>query len=97
MGTVKSRILRGRRHLKEILDPLLGEKRLASGSAERRAAERDARAPEAEWHGAEMSRNAAASFCCADQVGLQYAYVRVNSPATAESESRPQTAREDLP
>ena len=98
VGTVKSRILRGRRHLKEILDPLLGEKPASSGSVERRSRERDTQAPEAEWRAAEASRNAdAASLYSANQVGLQFAYVRVNSPATAESESRPQTAREDLP
>jgi len=98
VGTVKSRILRGRRHLKEILDPLLGEKPASSGSVERRSRERDTQAPEAEWRAAEASRNAdAASLYSANQVGLQFAYVRVHAPATAESESRPQTAREDLP
>jgi len=98
VGTVKSRILRGRRHLKEILDPLLGEKPASSGSVERRSRERDTQAPEAEWRAAEASRNAdAASLYSANQVGLQFAYVRVHAPVTAESESRPQTAREDLP
>jgi len=98
VGTVKSRILRGRRALKEILDPLLGEKPATGGSVERRNQERDTQAPEAEWRAAEASRNAdAASLYSANQVGLQFAYVRVNSPATAESQPRPQTAREDLP
>ncbi len=86
VGTVKSRILRGRRALKEILDPLLGEKPVAGGSAIERRAGRS-----------EVSRSAAASFYSSDQVGLQFAYVRVNSPAAAESDTRPQTAREDLP
>jgi hypothetical protein len=98
VGTVKSRILRGRRCLKEILDPLLGEKPAGNGSAERRSQERDTQAPEAQWRAAEASRNAAAaSFYTADQVGLRLAYVRGNSPATAESQTRPQIAREDLP
>jgi RNA polymerase sigma-70 factor, ECF subfamily len=97
VGTVKSRILRGRRHLKEILDPLLGEKPFGT-PAERRNRERDTQAPEAEWRAAEATRNAsAAGFASADQVGLQFAYVRGNPPASAESVTRPQTAREDLP
>ena len=84
VGTVKSRILRGRRALKEILEPLLGEK-IRHASAVSMAE------PEA-------SRPAVVlEPFPANQVGLQMAYVRVAPPATAERLTRPQTAREDLP
>jgi hypothetical protein len=94
VGTVKSRILRGRRSLKEILEPLLAEKSLKS-----RAAERDTQTSEAQWHKAEVAReaSAAAGADSAHQVGLQMAYVRVSTPATADSMTRPPTAREELP
>ena len=96
VGTVKSRILRGRRCLKEILEPLLGDPASVGGSRERNSRERDTQTPEAEWRSAEASRNATAgNFYPSDQVGLQLAYVRVNSPAAAESLTRPQTAREE--
>ena len=84
VGTVKSRILRGRRSLKEILEPLL--------------AERDTQTSEAQWRNAEAVRHGsvmAAAGNSTDQVGLQMAYVRVSRPATAESLTRPQTAREE--
>ena len=98
VGTVKSRILRGRRCLKDILDPLLGDRPARSDASGSGIPERDTQAPEAEWHAAEASRHAAASSSYStDQVGLHLAYVRTNSPAAAESLSRPQTAREDLP
>ena len=94
VGTVKSRILRGRRALKEILEPVLGER-----SPERQPAGRDTQSPEAQWHKAELARQTAAAEgpSYTSQVGLQLAYVRVTPPATAESMTRPQTAREDLP
>jgi RNA polymerase sigma-70 factor (ECF subfamily) len=88
VGTVKSRILRGRRALKEILEPLLEE----------HAPGRDTRTPEAQWQKAEASRQtAAAMLYSADQVGLQLAYVRACPPQPAEDRTRPQTAREELP
>ncbi len=95
VGTVKSRILRGRRSLKEILEPLLAEKSLES-----KAAERDTQTSETHWHNAEAVRQAAAAATgtkFTQQVGLQMAYVRVSEPATAESMTRPQPAREELP
>ena len=96
VGTVKSRILRGRRSLREILEPLLGDPSSTPGSASLNSRPRDTQTPEAEWRAAEASRNAsAANFYPADQVGLQLAYIRVHSPATAESLTRPQTAREE--
>jgi len=98
VGTVKSRILRGRRCLKEILEPLLGETSSERGSSVIRNGERDTQTPEDQWRSAEASRNAAAANNSShDQVGLRLAYVRVPSPETAESMTRPQTAREDLP
>src|SRR5262249_4050221 len=94
VGTVKSRILRGRRSLKEILEPLLAEE-----SSEGSARERDTQPAEAQWRRAELARHAAATsgMNSTNQVGLQMAYVRVSAPATAESMTRPQTAREELP
>jgi len=98
VGTVKSRILRGRRCLKEILEPLLGEDSAARGSSERKTPERGAPAPEAHLRPAEASRRSnAPGFSSAEPVGFRFAYVRVAPPATAESMSRPQTAREDQP
>jgi hypothetical protein len=93
VGTVKSRILRGRRSLKEILEPLIAEK-----SLENRPAERDTETSETQWRKAEEARQASvvdAAGNSTDQVGLQMAYVRVSVPATAESLTRPQTAREE--
>src|ERR1700720_2986948 len=49
VGTVKSRILRGRRSLKEILEPLLAEKSLERDIAERKTAERDTQTSETQW------------------------------------------------
>jgi Sigma-70, region 4 len=95
VGTVKSRILRGRRSLKEILEPLLAEKSLAG-----KAGQRDTQTSETHWHNAEAVRQAAAAATGTkfrQQVGLQMAYVQVSAPATAESMTRPQPAREELP
>ena len=85
VGTVKSRILRGRRALKEILEPLLGGK-IGHASAVSGTAEREAYRPAV-----------VLEPFPANQVGLQMAYVRVTPPTTAESMTRLQTAREDLP
>ena len=93
VGTVKSRILRGRRSLKEILEPLLVDKSLES-----RTAERDTETSETQWRKSEEARQAsvvAGAGNSTDQVGLQMAYVRVSTPGTAESMTRPQTAREE--
>lgn len=95
VGTVKSRILRGRRSLKEILEPLLAEK-----TPEAKAGERDTDTSEAQWRRTEEARQAsvvAAAGNSIEQVGLQMAYVRISTPATAESLTRPQAAREELP
>jgi RNA polymerase sigma-70 factor (ECF subfamily) len=93
VGTVKSRILRGRRSLKEILEPLLAEKPLHG-----RLAERDTQTSETHWRHAEEVREAAAIASAehsTNRVGLQMAYVRVSTPATAEHITRPQPAREE--
>jgi RNA polymerase sigma-70 factor (ECF subfamily) len=87
VGTVKSRILRGRRALKEILQPLLAEKpgeTVGHASAVSSMAEPNASRP-----------LVVPEPSPANQVGLQMAYVRVTPPATAESLTRLQTARED--
>ena len=85
VGTVKSRILRGRRALKEILEPLLGEAPVSHSSQ----AEGVAPSSESSWHKAPV-------LSPADQVGLQFAFVRAHAPETAESMARPQPAREEL-
>ncbi|HTB95002.1 MAG TPA: sigma-70 family RNA polymerase sigma factor [Candidatus Sulfotelmatobacter sp.] len=92
VGTVKSRILRGRRSLKEILEPLLAEKPLRG-----KHAERDTQTSETHWRHAEEVREAAAiaGANSTQHVGLQMAYVRVSTPATAEGMTRPQPAREE--
>jgi hypothetical protein len=81
--------------LKEILEPLLAEKSLQA-----KPAERDTQTPETHWRNAEQVREAAAAAngtAFSDQVGLQLAYVRVSTPATADSITRPQAAREEQP
>src|ERR1700739_1943373 len=95
VGTVKSRILRGRRSLKEILEPLLAEKSLASN-----VGVRGTETPETHSRKAEEGREAAeaaSGTTFSEQVGLQMAFVPVSAPATAESLTRPQTAREEKP
>jgi RNA polymerase sigma-70 factor, ECF subfamily len=82
VGTVKSRILRGRRALKEILEPLLGERH--------RTVRREANpAPESREH-----THAATGFGA--QVGLQLAYVRATNLSEAEEKMRSERTREDL-
>ncbi len=79
VGTVKSRILRGRRTLKQILEPLLGEKESATRPDSPR-------------------REVVAGPRFGSQVGLQVAYVRVNSTfSEAQPSSRHRMTREELP
>ena len=87
VGTVKSRILRGRRTLKGLLEPLLGE--------------RNAWKPEAMSHKESNSgvvRNAASlpGTGFGAQIGLQVAYVRVTDSTGGEGNMRPNATREDL-
>jgi hypothetical protein len=81
VGTVKSRILRGRRTLKEILEPLLGE--------QEPAAHKSARA------GSPKSKAFEPEF--GSQIGLQAAYVRAADMSGAEGNMRPDGTREDQP
>lgn len=83
VGTVKSRILRGRRALKEILEPLLGEpETMAQRESNSGAGSRKFPELEAEF-GARM--------------GLQVAYVRVSNLTGAEGKMRRDATREELP
>jgi RNA polymerase sigma-70 factor, ECF subfamily len=82
VGTVKSRILRGRRALKEILEPLLGE--------------RHAMKPEAVQHRELGSVTAMREFrAFGAQMGLQVAYVRAAGSTGVEEKMRPDTTREE--
>lgn len=87
VGTVKSRILRGRRTLKEILEPLLGE--------------RDAKKQEAMNRKESDSRTVRNGISLAGtgfgvQIGLQVAYLRVADTTEGEGKMRPDATREDL-
>jgi len=83
VGTVKSRILRGRRALKEILEPLLGE--------------RHPTAPKEPVSGATTRELSFPGTGFGVQVGLQLAYVRATNWAGAKERMRPDKTREDLP
>ena len=83
VGTVKSRILRGRRALKEILEPLLGEHH----ATVRKESHSPAAAREHSFPGSPFDA----------QVGLDLAYVRATNCSGAEEELRPARTREDLP
>jgi RNA polymerase sigma-70 factor, ECF subfamily len=88
VGTVKSRILRGRRALREILEPLLGEKesvRRRESPAKTNIPERLPVSPPIEDH---------VTFSA--QVGLPLAYVPNATPITAQGSSRLTPTREDL-
>jgi RNA polymerase sigma-70 factor, ECF subfamily len=83
VGTVKSRILRGRRALKEILEPLLGEH---DGSAQHGTRANPAKVefavPETQF---------------AAQIGLQAAYVQAAAMSGGEENMRREETREDRP
>jgi RNA polymerase sigma-70 factor (ECF subfamily) len=82
VGTVKSRILRGRRALKEILEPLLGERHATVSNEDCKVVphERPAKQPG-----------------LAGRCGLQAAYVRTSDWAGAEETLRLRQTREDQP
>jgi len=82
IGTVKSRILRGRRALKEILEPLLGQPETMKRSESSSEAGRRESSAMAEEFGA--------------QVGLEVAYVQATHSTGAEGKMRSNTTREDL-
>ena len=82
VGTVKSRILRGRRALKEILEPLLGQ--------------RHSMKPEAAGQRQISSVAAMREFPpFGAQMGLQVAYVRAAGSTGAEGKMRPDTTQEE--
>jgi RNA polymerase sigma-70 factor, ECF subfamily len=83
VGTVKSRILRGRRALKEILEPFLGERHRAVQSETASQARMHEHSHPATGFGA--------------QIGLQVAYVRATNGAAAEETVHPDRMREDQP
>jgi RNA polymerase sigma-70 factor, ECF subfamily len=82
VGTVKSRILRGRRALKEILEPLLGEQNAAQRATRSSSAKMKFPALEPEF---------------AAQMGLQAAYVQAAGLSGVEGTMRPEETREDRP
>ena len=81
VGTVKSRILRGRRALKEILEPLLG-----GHHHERAAAPKNSGAGRRELGGSPLGFGS--------QIGLEVAYVRAANVG-GEGNVRPGATRED--
>ena len=84
VGTVKSRILRGRRALKEILEPLLREQETTARRGMR----------------CELPRGKIAAMqqqAFAGQIGLQAAYVRAAHVSGEEGNMRPDETREDRP
>jgi RNA polymerase sigma-70 factor, ECF subfamily len=86
VGTVKSRILRGRRALKEILQPLLGE---------REATRREPTRQRESNSGAATREFPAFGIGFGAQMGLQPAYVRAASATGAEGKMRPDRTREE--
>jgi RNA polymerase sigma-70 factor (ECF subfamily) len=84
VGTVKSRILRGRRALKEILEPLLGERDAAAQRATRSSSRK-------------MEFPSALEPEFGAQMGLQAAYVRAAGLSGEEGNMRPEQTREDRP
>lgn len=81
VGTVKSRILRGRRALKELLEPLLGERQ-----------NREHREPNPH----EVSRDLSPETRFAAQVALQVAYLPATGWSRADESVRLDGTREDL-
>jgi RNA polymerase sigma-70 factor, ECF subfamily len=94
VGTVKSRILRGRRALKEILEPLLRDKSLGEQEA---AAHCESVEHEADHRGhTRHEHNPSHTF--QPHVGLQAAYVRATPSFSPACEmTRHRATREDLP
>jgi RNA polymerase sigma-70 factor (ECF subfamily) len=86
VGTVKSRILRGRRSLKEVLEPLLGEREPVRQEAMKQNHPSSGAVKPIPPSGMEFG----------EQIGLQMAYVRANVLTGAEEKMRPDTTREDL-
>ena len=84
VGTVKSRILRGRRALKGLLEPVLGERRAKEQSDSS--------------SGAVTREPSFAKSGFGSQIGLEMAYIRANSfTETEEKQLRSDRTREELP
>ncbi len=83
VGTVKSRILRGRRALREILEPLLGE--------------REAMPRRKSNSGAGKRQFPAFGTGFGAQMGLRVAYVQASGLTGDDREMRPDETREELP
>ena len=82
VGTVKSRILRGRRALKEIIEPLLGPREQEVPTGRREC----------------VRREVSTAPLFGSRVGLQAAYVRVGPTISeAPTMSRHEMTREELP
>jgi hypothetical protein len=79
VGTIKSRILRGRRALKEILEPLLGDQQAhtTKPATVRREPAQKIPAPQQPYRAPYGS-----------QIGLQVAYVRSSSQISAANKMR---------
>jgi RNA polymerase sigma-70 factor, ECF subfamily len=88
VGTVKSRILRGRRALKDILEPLLGEKE----ALRRREVPARTSLPDR----SQPSPATAVHNTSSVQIGLPLAYVQNSTGITAQEMSRPLSTREEL-
>ena len=88
VGTVKSRILRGRRALKDLLEPVLGDKEVS------RRREVLARANLANH--SQRSPISAVYNTSSAQIGLPLAYVQNSTGITAQEMSRPLSTREEL-
>lgn len=93
VGTVKSRILRGRRALKEMLEPILRERPANAAEGPSNAAATTARnIKRNEFVPSAAENSAIARF--GSQVGLQVAYVRTTVPP-AEGRTRSRETREE--
>jgi RNA polymerase sigma-70 factor (ECF subfamily) len=88
VGTVKSRILRGRRALKDILEPLLGDKEV---SRRREVSARANLAIHSQPSPVSTVHNTSSA-----QIGLPLAYVQNSAGITAQEMSRPLSTREEL-
>lgn len=87
VGTVKSRILRGRRTLKEMLEPLLGE---------HHAVKQEAMSHKESNSGALRKQISLPGPGFGAQIGLRVAFVRVADSTGGEGNMRPDATREDL-
>jgi RNA polymerase sigma-70 factor (ECF subfamily) len=96
VGTVKSRILRGRRALRELLEPLLAEREMARRQETARVSGTLAhRASYPVAHAGIVARTESAAQSIGPQVGLQMAYVRTAAAAPISAATRPGMTRKE--